>query len=187
MQLPLARHISARSIARLGTRSQGSPTSALFTSPPPARFAASRRRIARATWPATCARWCPPTASGATTSPARSRSSCDRASRRCAPRSTATTTAPTGSAAAQLQRKLAPDLRARRPGHPRRRSAGRAEPLLLSLRPIARPQHVPLAERLAARIAAALTAASHASSRLRSAARHARQGRTIRRRMASRD
>jgi GAF domain-containing protein len=42
------------------------------------------------------------------------------------------------------------------------------------------PQHVPLAERLAARIAAALTAASHASSRLRSAARHARQRRTIR-------
>jgi GAF domain-containing protein len=49
------------------------------------------------------------------------------------------------------------------------------------------PQHVPLAERLAARIAAALTAAAHAASRLRSAARHARQGTAIRRRMAARD
>lgn len=49
------------------------------------------------------------------------------------------------------------------------------------------PQHVKLAERLAARIAAALTAASHAASRLRSAARHARQGTTIRQRMGARD
>jgi GAF domain-containing protein len=49
------------------------------------------------------------------------------------------------------------------------------------------PHHVPLAERLAARIAAVLVAAAHAASRLRAAARHARQGRAVRRRLAARN
>ena len=46
---------------------------------------------------------------------------------------------------------------------------------------------VPIAERLAARLAAVLIAAGHAASRLHAAARHAREGRSLRRRLAARN
>jgi transcriptional regulator with GAF, ATPase, and Fis domain len=46
---------------------------------------------------------------------------------------------------------------------------------------------VPIAERLAARVAAVLVAAGHAASRLHAAARHARQKRPFRRRLAARN
>jgi GAF domain-containing protein len=91
------------------------------------------------------------------------------------------------SAAAQLQRKLAPTSALVVPVIRDDEVLGALSLCYSHSGRSHGPQHVPLAERLAARIAAVLTAASHVSSRLRSAARHARQGRTIRRRLASRN